>query len=315
MTPELTTKFFKVKFFSILGAVLVILIIFSFIKSNSRNVQTSPSPEKIAFNPYENLNLTAKSVFVYDIRNSKVLFEKNPDERLPLASVTKLMTALVAKNEDAGDSTIVISKQAVETEGDSGLRVGERWSLKNLLAFSLVSSSNDGMAAVAMAFKGGQQDFISMMNKTADDIGMKNTYYFNETGLDESTQKGGAYGTSRDMATLFAYILKNHPDLLSATTKINMKISSLDNISHIATNTDIIAANIPGLIGSKTGYTDLAGGNLVVGFDPGLGRPIVVAVLGSTASDRFSDVEKLIAATFKKIQNTSPTELQAESKN
>lgn len=303
MIKKLLTNPLEIKFFSVLGAILVGLIIFSFVVTNKVRRENVSSPTKVVFNPYENLNIMAKSAYVYDVRDNKVLYEKNQDERVPLASLTKLMTALVARSEEPNDKTIIITRKAVETEGDSGLRVGEEWSLKKLIDFSLISSSNDGMAAVAMAF-GPEKNFVNLMNKKADEIGMKNTYYFNETGLDESTQKGGAYGTAKDTATLFAYILKNYPNLVSATSDAQMKISSLNDIVHTATNTDLIVEDIPGLIGSKTGYTDLAGGNLVVAFDPEIGRPIIVTVLGSTIEDRFSDVEKLVNATFLKIQNT-----------
>jgi D-alanyl-D-alanine carboxypeptidase (penicillin-binding protein 5/6) len=301
-SPLLTNKL-EVKIFSVLGAVLIGLIVMSFIVINKVERGNISSPAKVATSPYDNLNLVAKSAYVFDIRTKKVLYSKNSDERVPLASLTKLMTALVARSNESEHATVTISNLAIQTEGDSGLRVGERWALNDLLEFSLTSSSNDGMAAVALAF-GSEKRFVTLMNTKADQIGMKNTYYLNETGLDESTQKGGAYGTAKDTATLFAYILENYPDLLPATTKPSISVKSLDNITHTANNTDLITQDIPGLKGSKTGYTDLAGGNLVIAFDPELGRPIVITVLGSTAGERFTDVEKLVDATLVDIQSS-----------
>jgi len=309
MKPKLLASSFEIKFFTILGAFLVGMILVSFFISHQIIRNNISKPSKIVVNPYENLNLTAKSIFVFDVRANKVLFSKNPDERLPLASITKVMTALVAKSMESKKDTVTISQEAIRAEGDSGFKVGEKWSLENLLDFLLTSSSNDGATAVALAF-GAKKDFINLMNKKADELGMLNTYYFNETGVDlpaqsgESVPKGGAYGTARDTATLFAFILKNYPSLLSATTKAESDISSLNKINHVARNTDLIAENIPGIKGSKTGFTDLAGGNLVIAFDPELGRPIIISVLGSTAEARFTDVEKLVEATLINIQNT-----------
>ncbi|MES2214373.1 MAG: hypothetical protein V4465_03250, partial [Patescibacteria group bacterium] len=96
-------------------------------------------------------------------------------------------------------------------------------------------------------------------------------------------------------------ILRTHPELLDATRNEIVRTTSLDNQIHTAHNTDTIVANIPGIKASKTGFTDLAGGNLVVAFDPELGRPIIISVLGSTAEERFSDVQRLVDATFKTL--------------
>lgn len=302
MKKKLLASQFEIKFFSILGAILVGIIVVSFVVSHQALRNRISSPPQVATNPFENLSLTAKSIFVYDVRTKKVLFSRNPDERLPLASLTKVMTALVAQSHESKDSIVTISSNAIRAEGDSGLRVGEKWSLENLIDFLLTSSSNDGATAVALAF-GAEKDFINSMNTKADELGMKNTYFFNPTGVDESAQKGGAYGTARDTTTMFAYILKNYPNLLSATTKAEFNISSSNSIVHRVKNTDPITENIPGIKGSKTGFTDLAGGNLIIAFDPEIGRPIIISVLGSTAEDRFTDMEKLIEATFESIQS------------
>ncbi|MFZ2048923.1 MAG: hypothetical protein WAV25_01325 [Minisyncoccia bacterium] len=308
--PRLTNKF-ELRLFGVLGAILVVLLTFSFIVSNKVERGDESVPSKIVKNYFENLDIKAKAVYVLDVRTGKVLFEKNSNARMPLASLTKVMTALVATDIAPEFSTIVIDGKALTAEGDSGLRANERWSLNRLLDFSLTSSSNDGATAVAFALgalnKTGstngeaENDFVNLMNIRADKLGMKNTYYLNETGLDESEIKNGAYGTAHDMATLFEYILKNKPDLLDATQQSFLSINSLDNITHKVKNTDQIVVNIPGIKASKTGFTDIAGGNLVVAFDPELGRPIVISVLGSTREDRFIDVERLVKASLQTI--------------
>ncbi|CAN5148234.1 N/A [soil metagenome] len=312
----------ELKFFGSLGIFLLILLLISFVLGNVVKRGEISSPAKIVKQePFEKISLTAKSVYVYDIRNDKVLFEKNKDTQLPLASLTKVMTALVATDIAPNSQVVTITPEAIRADGDSGLQVGERWSLKSLLDFSLTSSSNDGAKAVALALGAlnttnptpdvAEIDFISLMNKKADELHMLHTYFLNETGLDLTTEDGrpstkaGAFGTAEDMTKLFTYILQNQKGLLEATTRSNVQVTSLDNIVHKAKNTDTIVGDIPGIKGSKTGYTDIAGGNLVIAFDPELGRPIIISFLGSTAENRFTDVSKLVQATLDTIHEES----------
>jgi D-alanyl-D-alanine carboxypeptidase len=310
--PAITSKS-EINLFVSLGIILALLLIASFILGNRAYRGDVSSPSKLAetSDPYANLGLTAKAAFVYDVRSDRALYSKNSEESLPLASLTKVMTALVAVESAPEHQVVTITNSAIQIEGDSGLQVGERWRLKDLLDFSLTSSSNDGVAAVAMALGKSdtygnsdlsrESDFINSMNLKASILGMNNTHFYNETGLDQSENKSGAYGSAADMARLFAYTMKNHPELLEATKKSSIRISSLDNLIHTAENTDEIVSSIPGIKASKTGFTDIAGGNLVIAFDPEIGRPIIISVLGSTASDRFNDVSKLVEATFKAL--------------
>jgi serine-type D-Ala-D-Ala carboxypeptidase (penicillin-binding protein 5/6) len=303
----------EIKFFTALGIILVIFLTISVVLgARIQRGNVSKPSQVVTATPFDNIRLSAKAAYVYDSRTGKVLFSKNPTKRLPLASLTKVMTALVALDTAPANSTIRITSNSLNPEGDSGLLIGETWHLKDLLDFSLTSSSNDGMHAVALALgalhisnpteKEAQDDFVLSMNKKAAAIGMKNTYFMNETGLDESTNKGGAYGTAEDMARLFDYILRNQSDLLEATASSKIRVQTLDNYSHSARNTDEIVDDIPGIKASKTGLTDIAGGNLVIAFDPELGRPIIISVLGSTQSGRFDDMIKLVEASIKSIQ-------------
>lgn len=284
--------------------------------------QEAPLGEIVAENPFNSIKLVAKSAFVYDAHTGKALFAQNENQRLPLASLTKVMSALVAAETAPGYSTVVVESEALQAEGDSGLLAGERWSLKELLDFTLTSSSNDGMRAVALALgsmqnsdptlEEAENDFVLQMNEKASRMGMKDTYYFNETGLDETNVKGGAYGSARDMATLFEYILIEHPELLEATTEGVVTSESAEGRTYTARNTDIIVGEIPGLRASKTGYTDIAGGNLVIAFDPEIGRTIVVSVLGSTREGRFSDTRALVNAAIEFISGASGQEALEE---
>jgi len=262
--------------------------------------------------PFEKIEIKAQAAYVFDVVSGKVLYEYNKNERLPLASLTKLMTALVATNTVENDKLVFISTEDVEKEGNSGLLLGEKWRLNDLLDFTLVTSSNDGASAIASAVgafslreetkwqKDPKENFVEKMNEQAETLNFKQMEFFNESGLDLDETKASAYGTAQEVAMLFEYILKNKPEILEATSYQSLKLYSQNNFTHVAKNTNTSINSFPGLLASKTGYTDLAGGNLGVVFDSGIGTPIVIVVLGSTFEGRFEDVEKLYEASLKK---------------
>ena len=138
------------------------------------------------------------------------------------------------------------------------------------------------------------------MNKTVRSIGLSDMYFFNPSGLDVSATTSGGYGSAKDVATLIAYIYKNYPELLSATPAADITVSS-NLIKHNVENTDEALPQIPGAIVSKTGNTDLAGGNLSVMFDAGLMHPVEIVVLDSSYDGRFTDMEALVKATVTKL--------------
>ncbi|MEK7176085.1 MAG: hypothetical protein AAB695_01780 [Patescibacteria group bacterium] len=299
----------ELRFFAALAVSVSILIVSSYAFGSREDRGNAPIAEEKVLKPFPAVTLKAKAAYVYDSRTKTVLFVFNENKRMPLASLTKLMSALVAVDISPDYGTVTVSKEALTADGDSGLRPGEKWQLKDLLDFSLVSSSNDGIRAVALALGaldrsgvGSQeiiQDFVMQMNKKAAELDLKNTYFWNETGLDESEMKGGAYGTARDMTMLLEHIIAYHPEILEATKTSSLSVPSLDGFKHEAKNTNILALRIPGLLGSKTGFTSTAGGNLVFAFDPELGRPIIVSIMGSTEEGRFEDAETLINAVLQ----------------
>ena len=287
----------EIKFLLILMGGLALLLSVSYILGQRVDRGDNSTPTILAPKHFPEVALQAKAAYVYDARTNTVFFAKNENTRMPLASLTKVMSALVASESSYESDMVLVTEEALRRMGDSGLKSGERWSLRDLLDFSLVSSSNDGIAAVALAL-GTSRDFVQRMNAKAGELDLKNTYFWNETGLDESDVKGGAYGTAKDMAHLLSYTLAYHPELLAATREVSVDVLSLDDLIHKAENTNDVAGEIPGLLASKTGFTDTAGGNLVFAFDPELGRPIIVTILGSSQEGRFEDAKKLVEATL-----------------
>lgn len=250
--------------------------------------------------PFTDISIRAKAAYVWDIKKQRALFKKEESKQLPLASVTKLMTALVANEVLEESEKVPIDTLSVRQDGDSGFVEGELFDRLSLSDLVLMSSSNDGAFALAAASGntliqgGGATTFVDAMNIRAKEIGLNETYFKNPTGLDISTTEAGAYGSARDMAFLMEYIVVNHPDILTFTREDQARVWSQTGDYHDAENTNYYVDEIPGLMGSKTGYTDLAGGNLVVAFNAGLDRPIVAVVLGSTQQERFTDIITLV---------------------
>jgi D-alanyl-D-alanine carboxypeptidase len=256
--------------------------------------------------PFEKLNLEAKSVIVYDVKNKRVLYEKNSNKPMPLASITKVMTALVATESLAANKTINVPriKQTTEegTSSTSTLMATERWKYNDLINYTLLVSSNPGAVAVADAVVNTSgKDFSTAMNDKARELQLNSMVFSNPSGLDLDPVTAGGYGSAKDVADLFAHVITTNPKLLEITRYGTYNFSSLDDTRYIAKNTDIVVGEIPGMLASKTGYTNLAGGNLVIAFDAGLNRPIVIVVLGSTYEGRFTDILSLASTTLNSL--------------
>ncbi len=255
-------------------------------------------------NAFDGTEITAEAAYVWDVQAQRVLFNKNADAELPLASVTKLMTALVAYELLDETSDVNISGDAIREDGDSGFREGETFSLRDLTDLTLIASSNDGAKALSAQAGATLTDgndpsktFIDAMNIRADELGLTKTRFLNATGLDLSASQAGAYGSARDMAFLMEYIITHYPDVTALTKNDLTTVRNEEGEYHIAKNTNEIVDDIDGLIASKTGYTELAGGNLVIAFETGLNHPVIISVLGSTRNERFADVEELVRRT------------------
>ena len=241
--------------------------------------------------------LEAKAAALYDVKSGRLLYQKNANEQLPLASLTKLMAAEVVLSQKSPDTPVQISLSDVRATGDSGLKVGDTITLGDLIKFSLVASSNDAMSAAAASLG---SDPIAAMNVAAYALGLTKTHFFNVTGLDVTTTTSGAYGSAYDVARLAAAFYRNHPGYFELTTRPDVQIDqSGKELSAAATMAPL--RSIPGFVAAKTGYTDLAGGNLVAVFDLEPGLTVVAAVLGSTHEGRFSDIKTLIEAAQQSL--------------
>lgn len=305
-------EFFKKnKEFIVLTFFVCIFFVIYFYSINNRpqeviieNKEQVIEKEKI---DYETLlgEIKAKSFYVYDIKAEKAIFAKDENLQLPLASITKLMSGLVIIDVLPETTIIKIDREDISQEGDTGLVVDENWKLKELLDFTLITSSNDGMHALSSAVNYHEsvnnKNVVKLMNDKAKGMGLENTLFLNETGLDLDENLSGAYSSAYDVSILLKNIIENNPILISQTKNSSEEFTSENNISHFASNTNVSIDKIPNMIASKTGFTDLAGGNLAIIFDAGFSYPIAIVVLGSTTDDRFADVEKLVKLTLQKL--------------
>lgn len=273
------------------------------------SVQTEDTPRTNA--TLGAIDITAQAAFVLDQKTGSVLFEKNADTVLPLASITKLMTALVAYELVTDDTPITVSETAAKQQSGGTLQAGEVFKARDLADFALISSYNS--AAYTLADGVGRllgsadpvAQFVAAMNIKAEELQLTSLTYKNPTGLDLSLTEAGAYGSARDTSYLLAHILTTHPEILTPTLTEYTRLYSTGGNFHEAHNTNNILEDIPNLLGSKTGYTDLAGGNLTIAYDAGFNHPIIITVLGSTRNERFADILRLVAAVENALV-TSP---------
>lgn len=251
----------------------------------------------VAPNAFIDVPIEAKAAIVYDLATGETLYAKNADAQLPLASLTKLLTVYAALAELSPETPITIPESVVLVESPRAFNVGQTFPLADLARLTLTASLNDGAVAIANAARGTRLE-SEMLASAAAALGLSQTYAVNGSGLDVTAAISGAYGSARDLARLAGALVERSPQIAFATTQSVAEAVSAGGTHFRVKNTDPIAGTIPHLLLSKTGYTDLAGGNLALVFDAGLDHPIAVVVLGSSLKARFTDGTKLVAAAL-----------------
>lgn len=246
------------------------------------------------------IDIIARYGIIYDASNNSIIWQKGEQGTLyPLASITKVMTAYTAMH-DCDASSIKINKLFADEGLDLGLADGDNWDKLEAIKYMLTISSND-MANMIADTCGGTNRFVAQMNHNSKAMGLGIQFY-NPSGLDivssdtqegEVTQTPGAIGTASDIAKMLAIASEEYPEIYDATTYTHNNFESNERRVSGVANTNESIAIIRGATLSKTGTTDLAGGNLGVVYNEGLNRKIVILVLSSTKSGRFSDVQNL----------------------
>ena len=204
-------------------------------------------------------NVSAKACVVIELESGRVLYQKNASNQLPMASTTKIITALVALEHGNQEDVVKISSSAAGTEGSSMyLESGEVMTLRELLYGLMLASGNDAAVAIAEHF-GGMDAFVQLMNEKATAIGAKNSHFSNPNGLPDESH----YSTAADMARITAYALKN-PDFAQIVSTKSYRVEGEGKAyPRMLTNHNKLLSMYEGCIGVKTGFTKTAGRCLV----------------------------------------------------
>lgn len=200
------------------------------------------------------IGTSATSAILMDAESGRVLYEQNADQRMLIASTTKIMTALVAIREGNLSDLVTVSREAAYTEGSAMyLKEGEQLTLETLLYGLMLCSGNDAAVAISEHISGSQAEFAQLMNDTARELGMTNTSFANPNGLDAEDH----YSTARDMAVLACAAMENETLSRIVSTR------TVTIGGRTMTNHNKLLGYMQGCIGLKTGYTKAAGRTLV----------------------------------------------------
>lgn len=247
-------------------------------------------PEPVFLDQAVDVELTARSALVWDLASGKNLYEKNVNEKRPVASLSKLLAALAIREVLPLDMLIKIPpdvRQAQQKGADIGLPVGHHASVRDLLAASLIPSANDAAVALATAAKGSEEVFVTFANDFAQRQGLHNTLLANATGLAGGNQHSTAYDMKEIMIMTFTdpvlrpYLSQERGVLLTQEGK---------SLSYRTTN-ELSGTYLP-ILAAKTGFTYQAGENLVLITHDQTGNRIGAVILGSGA--RFQDMKALV---------------------
>lgn len=232
----------------------------------------------------------ATSAIVMDAETGKVLFAKNAQEDLAMASITKIMTALVVLRFSTNlNETFAASENATSTDGSRMyLMAGERMSVENLLRGMLIDSANDAAVALAEGMLGDETKFVAEMNKYAEELGLKDTHFTNVYGADDPKH----YSNAEDLARLTSYALENETFRSIVRTQQITVADASGKFNHKLQNTNKLVGKYLNVIGVKTGTTVEAGASLVVAAEGESGQTVVAVILNSP--ERFNEGKALL---------------------
>ncbi len=246
-------------------------------------------------------DLTAQSVLMYDLTDNKVLYEKDPYVRRPMASLTKIMTAIIALENPKPDDRYIVTKSDMVTGDLMGVTPGEVYSLQDLLYGLVLHSANDAAEVLASNYPGGRSAFIKAMNNKAKALGMLNTNYTNPSGLQGD---GNQYTTTYDLLIVTRYALKHYPLFAKVVSTVTYKIPATNEHKEIdLSNETNLLTSYPGVIGVKDGYTPEAGLCLVTLLNYG-GHKIIGIILNS--QDRRGEMKTLLDYSLKSVGVSPP---------
>lgn len=255
---------------------------------------------------------TAHAAIIIDAESSNILFEQNAHQHRQIASLTKVFTALlVAEKIKSFDEVVTISEEALQVDGtkvgcpNSGvcpgnkLVVGEKVRVKDLLKAALMNSANDAITALGIYVAGGSEEaFVDIMNRRAKELGLEDSHFCTPSGLEIDGREQDCYSSAHDIARITAEALK-YPALWDIMRIQSETISSVDGVyTHDIANTNRLLGQLPNLLGTKTGFTPLAGYSLMAAISDDTGKRKIVAVVLDD-QDRWASVTQMSAWAFQ----------------
>ncbi len=253
-------------------------------------------------NKYKNMappEISARSALVYDLTTNKVLFEKNSKEKLPMASITKIMTAIIGLENQKKDGKYLVTKDVLVGEDSMGLSEGEVLTLEELLYGLMLHSGNDAAETIASNYSGGREKFIEAMNNKVRALGISDTNFTNPTGLEGD---GKQYTTAYDLLVITKYAMQ-FTLFRKIVSTFDYDISATDSHKeYFLENETNLLTSYPGVFGVKTGYTPEAGLCLVTYLHYSR-HEIIGVILGS--DNRREEMKELLDYGLK-IQDITP---------
>ena len=272
----------KIRFYAG-AAVFAMLVIFSMSRVN---VSAEEAPE-----------VSAKAAVVYNGATGEVIYEKSADERLPMASTTKIMSALIVLEQNGLDDRFIVDSEAVKTEGSSmGLQEGDEVSLRDLACGMLLPSGNDAANAAAVRVSGSVEKFVALMNERAKLMGLADTHFVTPSGLDDYTDEH--YSTAMDMALLASQAMQNtNFREICGLKKVQLSFGHPPFERWLINTNKLLDRE--GITGIKTGFTDKAR-RCLVSSCMREGCELICVTLNDP--DDWNDHMKLYGYAFSKVQ-------------
>lgn len=238
--------------------------------------------------------VTAKTALIYDLTTNKTIYSKNIKERLPMASLTKIMTAIIALENQRTDDRYQVLKSDLVGENAMGLSENEILSLRELLYGLILSSGNDAAEVLARNFEGERLSFINAMNNKAKSLGLTDTNFTNPSGLEGD---GKQYTTAYDLLIITRYALSKFPTFNDVVSTFDYQIYQTETHKafYLENETNLLTS-YPGVKGVKTGYTPEAGLCLVTYLDY-RGHKVIGIILGS--DNRREEMKELLDYALK----------------
>ena len=243
-----------------------------------------------------NPTINSRRYAIYDRLSGRCIYGEDENKQTAMASTTKIMSIIIVVENCKLDEVVTVTSKAAGTGGSRlGLHTDDKITVNDLLYGLMLRSGNDAAVALAIHTAGSVEEFAKLMNKKAEELGLKNTHFVTPHGLDNSEH----YTTAYELAVITDYALKN--EIIAKVVKTKSTTIKINGNSMQINNTNELLGNVEGVYGVKTGFTNNAGRCLVTSVKRG-DMDLIIVVLGAdTRKDRASDTMKLIEYAYKRF--------------